>query len=141
MDVDVVKEFGSLGVLGSLLGIVLVYIFKFWLPKRDEMFTESLRVQRETFERLLVSEHTLFKSGLEALASRQRKSSENIGEALKSMSQISQSLEQRGREHEKQHAILEGVLEESKSHHRTEEDWLQKIEKHMQKVANGAGAA
>lgn len=45
----ILRELGSLG----LLAVVLVYIFRNWLPKRDQAFVEELREAREDFKNSL----------------------------------------------------------------------------------------
>lgn len=69
-------------VLTSLFGIlgwILRYLFMKVLPRQTEHFKEALARQQDTFERVLTGQADLFRSGLQSLNARQRRSSENIG--------------------------------------------------------------
>lgn len=109
-----------LGALG-LLALVLLYIFKSWLPKRDKEFTEAIASQQATFERLLVGERDTYKSGLEVLAARQKKSSENLAVLIQKAEAGVQALHENGRH-------LEAIKTDQKKHFDYEEPILKRID-------------
>lgn len=80
-----ITESGHLEILAavitSLFGIltlVLNYLFKKVLPRQAEHFKEALAAQQATFERVLAAQGDLFRSGIQSINARQKRSSENI---------------------------------------------------------------
>jgi hypothetical protein len=114
-----------LGALG-LLAVVLLYIFKSWLPRRDKEFTEAIATQQATFERLLCKEYAVYKSGLEVLAARQRKSSENIAVLIEKAEAGVATL--RDNNH-----VLGGIRSDQKKHFDYEEPILKRIDEKLPK--------
>jgi len=115
--VMIVRELGSLGIIGMSAW----YLFRFYLPRRDQEHQEALERTQISFEKLLLAQGETFRSGMQSLSARVKKSSENIGRVIEAQERLTNQL----RDHEQREEVQ---LEQHTG-------YLTKIESHLEKMA------
>lgn len=109
--VNIIRELGSLGIIA----MAAWFLFRHYLPKKDKEHREALERTQISFEKLLYAHGETFRAGMQSLASRVKRTSENIHELQREL-----------RDHVKEESLQ---LETHTGH-------LSKIESHLEKMAS-----